>query len=82
MFLFPLHLVSVVEKTATAAAYAATALEADKETFIHEVILGNLDWILQYKIESGQSFAQPELIFDCLNEEQKQRFLFNLEVLR
>ena len=62
---------------APAAAYAA--LEADKKSFIHEVILENLDFILQYKIDNGQNFAQPELILNYLNEEQKQSFLFNLD---
>ena len=66
---------------ANAAASAARALETDVEALIHEVILENLDWILQYKIESGQSFAQPELIFDYLTEEQKQSFLFNLDAV-
>ena len=66
---------------AAAADAAANALEADKESLIHEVILENLDWILQYKIENGQGFAQPELIFDYLIEEQKQSFLFNLDAV-
>jgi len=66
---------------AYAAVYAARALKADKESLIHEVILENLDWILQYKIENGQSFGDPELIFDYLTEEQKQRFLFNLDAV-
>jgi len=65
---------------AYAAAYAA-ALVVDKEILIHEVILENLDWILQYKIENEQSFAQPELVFDYLTEEQKQSFLFNLDAV-
>ena len=60
-------------------AYAAYALKADKETFVHEVILENLDWILQYKIDNGQGFNQPELILNHLTEEQKQSFLFNLD---
>ena len=64
------------------AAHAAIALEADRKSLIHEVILENLDWILQYKIENGQSFAQPELIFSIINEEQADKFLFNLEALR
>ena len=65
-----------------AAAYAAAyALKVDKKSLIHELILENLDWILQYKIENGQSFAEPELIFDLLNEEQKQSFLFNLDAV-
>ena len=66
---------------AYAAANAATALGADKKSLIHKVILENLDFILQYRIENGQSFAQPELIFDYLTEEQKQRFLFNLDAV-
>ena len=69
------------DAAANAAASAARALETDVEALIHEVILENLDWILQYKIESGQSFAQPELIFDYLTEEQKQSFLFNLDAV-
>jgi len=64
---------------ANAAYYAARALNADKESLTHEVILESLEWILEYKIENGQSFAEPELIFDLLNEEQKQSFLFNLD---
>ena len=64
---------------APAAAYAA--LKADKETFVHEVILENLDWILQYKVDNRQSFAQPELILNYLNEEQKQSFLFSLDAV-
>ena len=66
---------------AWAADSTSKALEADKEALIHEVILENLDWIMQYKIEKGQSFAQPELIFDYLTEEQKQSFLFNLDAV-
>ena len=66
---------------AYAAANAATALEADKKSLIHKVILENLDFILQYRIENGQSFDKPELIFDYLTEEQKQRFLFNLDAV-
>lgn len=65
---------------AAAAAYAAAA-PADYASLIHEVILENLEWILQYKIENGQGFAQPELILDYLDEEQKQRFLFNLDAV-
>ena len=67
---------------AYAAAYAANALGVDKETLIHEVILESLDWILKYKIENGQSFAQPELILGIINKEQADKFLFNLEALR
>jgi len=67
---------------AYAAAYAANALGVDKETLIHEVILESLEWILQYKIENGQSFAQPELILGIINKEQADKFLFNLEALR
>ena len=66
---------------ARAAANAARALNADKESLIHEVILESLDWILQHKIENGQSFANPELILDYLDEEQKQSFLFNLDAV-
>ena len=62
-----------------AAAYAAIALEADEKSLIHEVILENLDWILQYKVDNRQSFAQPELILNYLDEEKKQSFLFNLD---
>ena len=69
------------DAAAIAAAIAANALEADEKSLIHEVILENLGWILQYKIENGQSFAQPELILSCLTEEQKQRFLFNLDAV-
>ena len=64
---------------AYAAYAAANALEADKETFVHEVILESLDWTLQYKVDNGQSFGDPELIFDYLDEEKKQSFLFNLD---
>jgi len=63
-----------------AAAYAAAA-PADYASLIHEVILENLDCILQYKIENGQGFTQPELILDYLAEEQKQSFLFNLDAV-
>ena len=72
---------SAANAAANAAEAAAYTLGADKEIFVHEVILENLDWILQYKFENGQSFAQPELIFDHLTEEQKQRFLFNLDAV-
>jgi len=65
---------------AAAAAYAAAA-PADYASLIHEVILENLDCILQYKIENGQGFTQPELILDYLAEEQKQSFLFNLDAV-
>jgi len=67
---------------ANTAAFAALALGLDEESLIHEVILENLDWILQYKIENGQSFAQPELILGIINKEQADKFLFNLEALR
>ena len=66
---------------AWAAHAAADALEVDEKSLIHEVILENLDWILQYKIESGQSFNQPELILNYLDEEKKQSFLFNLDAV-
>ena len=72
----------VAADVASAATHAAKALETDKEALIHEVILENLDWILQYKIDNGQNFAQPELIFSIINEEQADKFLFNLEALR
>ena len=65
---------------AAVAAYAAAA-PADYASLIHEVILESLGYILQYKIENGQGFAQPELIFDYLTEEQKQSFLFNLDAV-
>ena len=66
----------------SAAANAARALGVDEESLTHEVILENLDFILQYKIDNGQNFAQPELIFSIINEEQADKFLFNLEALR
>ena len=66
---------------AYAATYASRALGADKKSLIHEVILENLDWILQYKIENEQSFANPDLILDYLTEEQKQSFMFNLDAV-
>ena len=68
---------------AHAAAHAvAHALGVDRKILIHEVILENLDWILQYKIDNGQNFAQPELILGIINKEQADKFLFNLEALR
>ena len=70
------------DAAANTAAFAALALGLDEESLIHEVILENLDWILQYKIENGQSFAQPELILGIINKEQADKFLFNLEALR
>ena len=66
---------------AWAANAAADALEVYEKSLIHEVILENIDWILQYKIENEQSFAQPELILNYLTEEQKQSFLFNLDAV-
>ena len=73
------HAIAYADDAADAAADAVDALEADKETFVHEVILENIDWILQYKVDNVQSFNQPELIFDYLDEEKKQSFLFNLD---
>ena len=75
------HAIAYADDAADAAADAVDALEADKETFVHEVILENIDWILQYKIDNGQNFAQPELILNYLTEEQKQSFLFNLDAV-
>jgi len=66
---------------AAGAAAAAEALRADEESLIHEVILESLEWILQYKIQNEQSFAEPEIILNYLDEEQKPTFLFNLDVL-
>ena len=72
---------SYAAAAANAAGYAARALRTDNKILIHEVILESLEWILEYKIENGQSFAEPELILSCLTEEQKQRFLFNLDAV-
>ena len=66
---------------AAAAVAAAKALEINKEALIHKVILKNIGWILQYKLKSKQTFAQPELIFDWLEEGQVQDFLFNLDAV-
>ena len=64
------------------AAHAARALEVREENLIHEVISQNLDYILKYKIEKKQSFSEPELIFEHLNEESRDLLLFNLDILR
>jgi len=72
---------SAAADAAAAASAASRALSADKKSLIHEVILENLDWILQYKIENGESFAEPELILNYLDKEQWQSFLFNLDAV-
>ena len=67
---------------AYAAKSAAYALLISEKDFIHEVISQNLDYILKYKIKRGQGFSEPDLIFEYLNEEGRNLFLFNLDILR
>jgi len=66
---------------ADAANGAARALGVEQQTLIHKVILENLDWIIEYKIQNGQGFAEPHLIFDYLDEDQKLTFLFNPDLM-
>tara|TARA_B100001094_G_C18049729_1_gene729398 strand:+ start:233 stop:748 length:516 start_codon:yes stop_codon:yes gene_type:complete len=64
------------------AAYAAAkALNVNNEDLIHGVILKNLNTIFYHKLEVKNTFAQPELIFNYLNQEQKECFLFNLDIM-
>ena len=67
--------------SAYAADHAAGALFIRKENLIHKVISQNLDYILKYKVEKEQSFSKPEIVFEHLNEEGRELFLFNLDIL-
>jgi hypothetical protein len=48
---------------------------------IHNIILDNFDFILEYKLKNNQAFRDCEKIFPYLNLHQKKLMLFNLDIL-
>lgn len=48
---------------------------------IHNNLLELLPLILEYKIENQQKFNNPEEVFELLSDQDKDKFLFNLDVL-
>ena len=67
---------------ADAARTATRALNISEKELVHEVISQNLGFILKYKLKKEQSFSEPELILEYLNEEGRNLLLFNLDILR
>jgi len=72
------HAADAQEQALHAADAACDALDVEPEQFIHKVILENFDWIIEYKIKNEQSFAEPQIIIDYLDESQVLTLLFNL----
>ena len=72
---------------ANAAAYAALAAAraADAtcaKSFIRLELIKQLSDILSYKVKNGQSFGEPDAVFENLAESDAKLFLFNLDSLR
>jgi hypothetical protein len=68
---------------ANAAHAAARAVNATcAKSFIHLELIKQLSGILSYKVENGQSFGEPDAVFENLAESDAKLFLFNLENLR
>jgi len=71
---------------AKAAANAAHAVGATNpsayKSFIHLELRKQLSGILSYKVENGQSFGEPDAVFENLAESDAKLFLFNLDSLR
>lgn len=51
------------------------------DEYIHQLLLSILPWILEYKIEHKESFADMEKIWEFLTEEQQDLVIFNLDIL-
>ena len=78
--------------TAYAAANAAYAVDANAanaanaaahaKSFIHLELRKQLSDILSYKVKNGQSFGEPDAVFENLAESDAKLFLFNLDSLR
>lgn len=49
--------------------------------YIHDKLVQLLPLILEYKIENQQRFNYSEEVFEYLSESDKDKFLFNLDVL-
>ena len=66
-----------------AAANAAHAVNATcTKSFIHLELRKQLSDILSYKVKNGQSFGEPDAVFENLAESDAKLFLFNLDSLR
>ena len=64
------------------AAHAANAIQIDdKELYIHHRIVKLLPYILEYKIKHNQPFKSPRKVFEYLSEEDREKFIFNLDIL-
>lgn len=61
----------------------ALAQETNKfvHEFVHDRLIQLLPLILEYKIENQQNFNHPEEVFEYLSEKDKDKFLFNLDIL-
>jgi len=68
---------------AYAAFHAASAANATcTKSFIHLELRKQLSGILSYKVKKGQSFGEPDAVFENLAESDAKLFLFNLDSLR
>lgn len=63
--------------------YSAKAIAApfSQKQYIHNILLQLLPLILDYKIEHQQKFGRPEEVFEYLSETDRDKFLFNLDIL-
>jgi len=66
----------------SAAAILGSNNQLDINTYIHAELVKLLPTILDYKIENAEPFRNPEKILDHLSENDKTRFLFNINRLR
>ena len=64
------------------AAYAAEASLLTREEFIHNHLVKNLSNIIHLKIEEGQPFKGPEAVLEAASSEDKERIIFNIDMLR
>ena len=75
------HSVIYAVRAATDAASAIKINTGDKWQYIHDKLLKILPLILEHKIKNGQSFGSPEKVMEYLSGEDRDKFLFNLDVL-
>ena len=74
------HAADYAAYAARAAAHAVNA--TCPKSFIHLELRKQLSGILSYKVEKGQSFGEPDAVFENLAESDAKLFLFNLDSLR
>jgi hypothetical protein len=66
----------------TSADFASEALFEVSYKFVDRIVKKNLDHILDYNIANSRGFGDSEKVLESLSDLQKEKFLFNIEVLR